>query len=118
MGRMEQGADRETAPVGHVMAGARFLSLRALVGLIGLFLGSCLSVAPGKAHASTYGTVRADTAERAREVSAILDELYPVVHDNLPDALDRKTQVWVQKKLRRHILSSMREHVSGFTVLT
>lgn len=99
-----------------IRSGARACA-RITVGLLGLALGSCLSVAPGKAHATPYGTVRADTIERAREVGELLGEIYPVVHAALPDALDRKTQVWVQKKLRRHLFSSMREHVSGFTVL-
>jgi hypothetical protein len=66
-----------------------------------LLLGAAGCVQPPSESVDTpYGVVRADTAEQARELAEMLNELRPRVVALLPDAVDRSTEVWLDSGLR------------------
>ncbi|GJM20944.1 MAG: hypothetical protein DHS20C15_08590 [Planctomycetota bacterium] len=64
-----------------------------------------------------YGRARADTADAARALADLLEELGPAVRASLPDSLDRPTEVWLEDFGRYGALAS-RPGVVGLTSLT
>lgn len=96
----------------------RPLSSLFLASLPALLALGCLAPAPPEAVTTSVGVVRAKTHETAVRYALMLEELYPIVQEALPGALDRPAEVWIQDVLRRYVDEEHRSEAMGFTILS
>lgn len=87
---------------------SKLVLLVLLLSIVG-----CRAAAPPRAVESSYGVVRARSAEDANDASLALERLVPRVLATLPGAEERPIEVWLQNELMIWQGSPFPDHVAG-----
>jgi hypothetical protein len=88
-----------------------------LCGLFLLVLASCATAPPRVSSEHASGLVRAESSAQAERFADLVAEIQPQVVEAVPGAVDRQTEVWVQRRLRHRTGAPAPENVKGFTLI-